>query len=132
MNMDEEFEAGLLNLIDTALSLDPSESNFRAFEKAYQRFESSGTEQARVISTLERDLLPRFDLFDFPPQFVAALDELMPRERRDCFVEITDELARTLWDDVTDQDRKDGYRTLAEFFAFLREWREGYRNRFSR
>ena len=127
--MDDEFEAGLSHIVDEALAAPPTEETFKSFQQAYRRFHSEGFDRAtRAV----KHLLFERDLFDFPPEYSAALDDLLPRQRREFFVDITEELSWTVCDELTEEDRRDGYKSLSQFFAFLTDWRRRYREMFGR
>ena len=129
--MDETFESGLLAIVDDALMSPRTIEAFRHLQKDYQEFYNEGTEKAtahvKYVWTTRR-------LFDAPPEYHAALDELLPKERHYAFIDITERFSWTVCDEfeLTQQDRIDGYRSLDEFWEFLSDWRDRYRRSFGR
>ncbi len=129
--MDDEFEAGLLRIVDDALSSPPTTDTFRYFRRTCPSFFSDGSHKA----TAQVDhLLTGRDLLDFPPEYSAALDEWLPRERRGPIIDLIERIGWTVWNgpELTKRDRADGYESVGEFFEFLKTWRARYRTAFGR
>ena len=129
MEAENEFESGQLRIIDLALASPPDIETFEAFQDSLRKFRD---ERVRRATAPFDHLWAGRDLFDFPEEMVEALDSILERDRRWRFGEIVDELLQTVTDELTDEDRLYGYRSVSEFFAFLTEWRRAYRESFSR
>jgi hypothetical protein len=129
--MDEALEADLLRMLDHALSSPPTTDTFRSFRRAFPDLYREASAKATMHVT---HLLKGRDLFDLPREYVAALDEMLPKERQSLFLDLIERIGWTLWDgsELTKQDRADGYRSVGEFFEFLKVWRARYRSTFGR
>ena len=129
--MDESFEAGLLAIVDDALTSPLTTETFRRLEQAYRDFYRDGPDKA--TAHVKYPWTTR-NLFDAPAEYTAALDDFIPPKRHDAFIDIIEHMEWTVCDewDLTEQDRVDGYRPLDEFWLFLRDWRDRYRREFGR
>ena len=129
--MDQAFEAGHLRMVDDALSSPLTIETFAHFRRAFSDFHNQGVDKATADVA---HLLKGRDLLDLPPEYVAALDALLPRDRSSTITDLTELIGWIAWDgsELTEQDRADGYRSVDEFFEFLATWRARYRSAFGR
>jgi hypothetical protein len=129
--VEREFEAGLLGIVDSALSSPQTTETFRIFTERFQNFHAEGLDRATAHV---KHLVTTDNLLNLPPEYEAALDELLPFARSVYFADIEEQIGWTVCDEfeLNEQDRKDGYRSLPEFWAFLRDRRASYRTSFGR
>ena len=140
--MDHEFEAGLLAVVDDALAAPLTIEAYKRFRQTYKDRTSVGMERATAHITRfvvsGRDPVSGAYRVQYPPGYFAAreaaLDTLLPRERWHAFLDIDEHIEWAISDEfeLNEQDLRDGYRPLDQFWPWLREWRERYRSAFGR